>query len=104
MKAFTVKARVTKRTPTVGRISGGRTEWDVDVIWSHKTRKIDRPCSFGWVVDTERDARRLEAAVNAGKAVTHPQIIRDDEGKTFVDVEVHVWGKWLDADLKKLGF
>jgi hypothetical protein len=48
--------------------------------------------------------RRLVQAVEADAAFTKPTVLKDAAGKDFVSVQINVLGRYLSADLKKLGF
>ena len=81
-------------------------EYLVDVYWD---ASVDRKCTGGWVVDSEKNARRLERCINDQKAFKvngngQGEIVTDINGKTYVNWQGLVWGKRLNADLKRLGY
>ena len=49
-------------------------------------------------------ACRLAKAVDAGKAFTNPRIVKDMCGVEYLAYDHVVLGRYLDADLKKMGF
>jgi hypothetical protein len=65
---------------------------------------VDRPEGTGTAVKDMRMACRLRDALLAGKAVTIRGVRTDMNGKTYVDEQQHVSAKYLNADLRKLGF
>jgi hypothetical protein len=68
-------------------------------VWSTS----DRPDSFGWLAP-KKLAHRLVAAIKAGVALTNPVVKTDVEGKTYVHAEAQILGRYMNSDLKKLGF
>jgi hypothetical protein len=71
----------------------------VEFVWEG----VDRP-NTGGIVCPERIAPRLVAACNAGVLFVGDQVVKDVDGKTYVDTVCQVTGRHLHADLKKLGF
>jgi hypothetical protein len=78
----------------------------VKATWSSKTVKLDRTecISFGLKLTHGKLAQRLASAIDAGKIFTNPSIKTDVNGKTYVDARSTVMGRYLNADLKRLGF
>jgi hypothetical protein len=76
------------------------TGFSVHPIWAG----VDRPNTGGWVVRDKRMARRLEAAIRAGVVYSRTEIRTDVDGNTYVAVTSRVLGRYLNADLKRLGF
>jgi hypothetical protein len=74
--------------------------WLVEVLWAG----VDRQRGNGWVVGSERVARRLERAIVAGAVMLDPQVRRDTSGATYVQARSAVMGRYMNADLKRLGF
>jgi hypothetical protein len=72
----------------------------VSPVW----KGVDRPHTGGTAVKNMKEAKRLEAAILAGKAVTPDGIKADIYGKTFVVTTSHFRSRCLNADLKRLGF
>lgn len=71
-------------------------------------RGVDRPEGVGIDLnDTPAHwalARRLQRAINAGVASPISGIGTDCTGKTYARTTLNVMGKYLNADLKRLGF
>lgn len=65
---------------------------------------VDRPNLHGIGCKDRKTAERLVRAINAGKVFTFERIERDVNGKTFIVAGCNVWGRRLNADLKRLGF
>jgi hypothetical protein len=80
----------------------GSDFWYVHPIWAD----VDRPDTGGWAVKGERMARRLERAVRAGVAFgPGPVEVKTDvNGKTYVNAPHRVMSKYMNADLRRLGF
>lgn len=74
--------------------------WSVDPVWSD----VDRPRTGGWLVRGEKMARRLERALRAGAVYDSPRIATDVNGKTYVEGSAKVMGRYMNADLRRLGF
>ena len=67
---------------------------------------VDRRRSFGIVLRPSKIALalRYKNAVENGKIYSNPCIALDALGKTYIKHDGFVWGKYLNADLKKVGF
>lgn len=65
---------------------------------------IDRPAPGGWVVTSRKMADRLTAALRAGVAAPNPRIRVDIFGDTYASYDHVIMGKYMNADLRKLGF
>jgi len=74
--------------------------WSVHPIWSD----VDNPVGSGWLVRGERLARRLEAALRAGVAIGPAEVCTDVNGKTYASYNHRVMGRYMNADLRRLGF
>ena len=74
--------------------------WVVTPVWAG----VDRPTCYSMRVRKEKDAKRLAEAMRTGKAFKNPRITTDIHGKTYVEATCLVMGRYLNADLKKLGF
>lgn len=76
----------------------------VNVVWSGA--KLDRPCTGGYRLSMKhmKLAKRLAAAINAGAVYTNPKIKEDIHGHTYVVADCHVMGRYMNRDLKALGF
>lgn len=72
----------------------------VYAVWSG----VDRPRGVGVSARTKRLAERLERAVRAGVAIGVDRVMRDVNGKTYVQEHRTVLSRTLGADLKRLGF
>lgn len=65
---------------------------------------LDRRDMVGYGVATPRNARRLVAAIEAG-AVFHDFTVRTDiNGRTYLSASSRVSGRYMNSDLKRLGF
>lgn len=76
------------------------------IVETHWTGvELDRPCTGGISTGTNRKlAERLAAAINAGVVYTDPKVQKDVNGATYVQAGCKVFGRRLNADLKRLGF
>lgn len=94
-----------------------RDEWDVDSVlvrFTWHVEGLDRKDGFG--ISTGRTetpaqrkralalAARLVRAAEAGAVFTDHRVKRDVYGHTYVSARCRVMGKYLNADLKRLGF
>lgn len=73
---------------------------DVTPIWGG----VDRPNGFGWTVGNQRLADRLVLAIMAGAVFEDPRVREDINGRTYVTGTAKVLGRYLNADLRKLGY
>lgn len=89
-------------TPAMNGFFGGSSlpEFHVDTFWSG----VDRPSSHGFAVPTSALAERLKAAIEAGRVFIDPHVKVDVRGLTYVESASTVHGKWLESDLRDLGF
>jgi hypothetical protein len=78
----------------------GPNAFTVTPIWSN----IDRASDGGWGVRGRAIAERLARALRAGVVCTNVRVCRDDNGKTYAQYESMVLGRYLNSDLKNLGF
>ena len=98
------KRATPKPKATIVTYSDGYSAVKID--WS--ALKVDRPITYS--ISTGHGARgyrlgeRLKAAIEAGAAVKYKRIVKDDDGETYVDADVLVMGKYLNADLTRLGY
>ena len=65
---------------------------------------VDRPRTYGISVRTRRDADRLVRATEAGVVLYDIEVKTDVHGQTYVGCTSRVSGRYLNADLKRLGF
>lgn len=82
---------------------GGAPRYLVETHWTGV--ELDRPCTGG--ISTGGDwklAERLARAINAGAIHTDPKVVQDINGKTYVQSGHKVMGRYLNADLRKLGY
>ena len=77
-------------------------EYYVNAYWSGEP--LDRPHTFGWLVEKKKDAERLVRCVNDQAAFGLPQVAVDAQGQTYVQATACVMGRHLNADLKLLGY
>jgi hypothetical protein len=64
---------------------------------------VDRPDSFSWATKPAI-AVRLRRAIMAGVVLLNPHVKTDITGKTYVEYDNRVSGKYANADLKRLGY
>lgn len=93
------------KTPYIVRVDVTEDEDGLHVtpVWSG----VDRPDSFGWRLRTgeHKLASRLVRAILAGVVFDNPDIAVDTSGKTYVTWDrCHVIGKYMNANLRQLGF
>jgi hypothetical protein len=95
---------VPKAVIATARTPGGGTRYTVNVHWTGA--KLDRPHTFGWSTGSSSDlAARLARAVNAGAVFSNPEVVKDVNGKTYVEADqVPMIGRRLNADLTRIGF
>jgi hypothetical protein len=81
--------------------------WCVDFDWSNVV-KVDRPITGGIFTGPgpkgKKLAERLAAATRAGVTHVEAYVREDVNGQTFVTSKCTVMGKYLNADLRRLGF
>lgn len=73
--------------------------WEADV-------PLDRPSpsGFGLRATDRKLAERLVAAIEAGVVYTDAEVKTDIYGQTYVCADAQVMGRYLNTDLKRLGF
>lgn len=85
-------------------INNDRDGITVQAVWDG----VDRPTTHGYgLLDTpshRKLALRLKAAIEAGVVYPDPKIAVDNFGQTYVQASAKVMGKYMNADLKRLGF
>lgn len=97
----------TTPTPTASvtyEVEDGLTSpggWLVSTTWSGE---VDRKDGLGFLLPNEQTARRLERAINAGAVFAHMEIRTDVYGHTYVSAKSRVMGRYVNADLKRLGY
>ena len=74
----------------------------VSPVWAFPG--VDRQNTGGIVVTSKRDADRLTAAYLSGRAFESTEVKTDVNGATYVAASCKVMGRYLNSDLKKLGF
>jgi hypothetical protein len=74
-------------------------------VWA-RYAGVDRPVTSGISCGPNRKlAERLRQAVLAGKAINRKaKVLVDVDGKTYADSTWEVMGRYLNADLKRLGY
>lgn len=87
----------------------GALEGDIGVDIVFNEAGVDRPHTHGWCLGSDTPARRklaarLMAAIEAGVVETDLEIHTDVFGGTYVSGQSHVYGRTVNADLKRLGF
>ena len=66
---------------------------------------VDRPSLHGISTGANRKlAERLVRAIESGRVFSFERIGTDVNGKTYIVSGCKVWGRRLNADLKRLGF
>ena len=75
-----------------------------DVHWSGE--KLDRPHTSGYLLGRKKMklALRFKRAVEAGAIYSNPKIVKDVNGKTYVQAEGFIMARHMNAELKKRGF
>jgi hypothetical protein len=77
--------------------------WRVDTLWP--IEGLDRPHTHGYVLgNNSRLADRLSRAIEDGAVYENPRIVRDVDGRTYVQAHAKVMGKYANADLRRLGY
>lgn len=79
------------------RAEGGLS---VDPVWSN----VDRPRTGGWAVTDRRMALRLAAALRAGVVYPDVKVLTDKNGQTYASGSAKVLGRYMNADLRRLGY
>jgi len=64
---------------------------------------VDRPRTQGMGV-TKKNLARLVKAVNAGATVKDAEVLTDVAGNTYVGFTTTVHTRYINVDLKKLGY
>lgn len=96
-------------TPIVAEVTNGEgeLEWIVTYDWS-KVANVTRPNTggsyTGYGAKGKKLADRLAAATRAGVVHYDAYIQTDVNGGTFVTSNSRAMAKYLNADLKRLGF
>lgn len=66
---------------------------------------VDRPEGMGWSVGKDtRLADRLARAITSQAAVPNPKVLVDVNGKTYIYSDMVIFGRRMNADLKRLGY
>lgn len=65
---------------------------------------LDRPDGIGTCVKTFEIGNRLVRAINDGAAYKDASVAIDVNGKTYASANRRFMGKYLNSDLKKLGY
>lgn len=76
------------------------------VVTARCNERPDLDTRFGISCGKNRSlAERLARAVDAGVAWTDPRVVKDVHDKEYVTFDaIKVMGRYLNADLKRLGF
>lgn len=80
---------------------------DEDGRWTvtpHWTGGVDHPANFGWAGLKPDVADRLIAAIIDGAVFSNAQIAVNNYGETYVKFDRKVYGKYANADLRKIGY
>ena len=78
------------------------TYWLVCAIWSG----VDRPYVGGYSTGKNyRNAERLAAFMRSNKAwIKAPEVLVDVDGKSYVNANLRINTRYLNAELKKFGY
>lgn len=71
----------------------------VEPVWDG----VDRPVTFGWTVPVKL-VPRLTRALMGGAVCQNPHPMTDVNGQTYMTYTNAVMGRYMSADLKRLGF
>lgn len=84
--------------------SDGGPSWVVDTRWEDVS--VHRTVGLGWSVGAKKKrlAERLAAAIDAGVVFGQASIRTDVYGRTYIDATARVMGRYLNADLNRLGY
>ncbi len=77
--------------------------WHVRVTWEADP-PVDRTDGSGWLVTRRVNAERLVRAVNDGVVFTDIHVATDVNDHTYVAARSRVLGRYVNADLLKLGY
>jgi len=96
-------------TSKMDEIGCGRGNMDRKTVLCHTVHLywngVDRPHTSSWSCAANRKlAERLKAAMESGKAFKSAEIVKDVNGKTYVNGDLAVFMRYANSDLKKLGF
>jgi hypothetical protein len=84
------------------------SDHDELIVWPYWSGNVDRPEGYGYAfADDARGralAQRLKAAMLAQVVFTDAHVLRDINGKTYIDAHSRVLGRKANADLRRLGF
>lgn len=93
---------MTLRATAVVTVQSDRIQ--VNVVWGGA--ELDRPTTYGFGLKANHAglATRLKRAIDAQAVFTDPKIVNDVNGHTYVMAKCLVMGRYLNADLKRLGY
>ena len=76
------------------------------LVQSATTLPVDRKECLGWEFPAKDSAlaERLVRAIEAGKVLAFVGVDKDVNGKTYVVASTGVMGRYMNSDLKRLGF
>lgn len=82
---------------------------DADMISVHPIWEgVDRPDVGGWGLPKTASGRklvkRLVAACESGAAFSATELCTDNGGQTYIHATHAVMGRYMNADLKRLGY
>lgn len=99
--AKTLKVCILKPVATIEKEANSYTVW-TDWVGN---KPLDRSRTFGISTGSnKRLADRLARAINDGAVFYNPVIKSDVAGNTYVSADRRVMGRYLNADLKRLGY
>jgi hypothetical protein len=75
----------------------------VHVSWTSESVVIDRPCTYAISLN-KKNADRFVRACNDQKVFVNSRIAYDVNGKSYVQAECLVLGKYANACLRGLGY
>lgn len=78
----------------------------IRVVVTWEAEGLDRKEGVGWLLAPNHGvlARRLIRAINSGVVFSNPELRTDVNNRTFVQADCTVYGRRINADLKRLGF
>lgn len=97
-------ATVQISNPTAQDRRDGLTGFLVEPAWTVPGLELDRPNTGGWWVTDRKMAERLTAALLDGAVHDSPEVAYDINGATYVRADRKVIGRYMDGDLRALGY
>jgi hypothetical protein len=94
----TASIEIIENDPDFGRCVRVNTTWS--------GAKLDRPNTHSYMLRAGKAAlaARLKRAIDAQAVYANPNVVKDVNGHTYVHATCRVMGKYMNADLKRLGY